>query len=413
VSDWELDRLPGDVRQEAENAAQHDGLPLHRWLGKLIRETCADEGIALARELSPNLMRQPAESGQREIPMPPRSATEPIRVQPAARFTERAAAASPPRQPANANESLVAAMARPSEPDEPLFAAEMARPVEPPSRASEPPRTAPRRFGNVPRMPEPRVAEALHVVEPRPTAPPVEPRPAVPQRPAVRVAPTAREAIGRDIAAVRSAAMARSADGAASPAPIPARATAFAPSPVSPQSTATPPAAQSPESSFSTTGESWSARRARSTAGGGRNTAPRRSAADAAVPSRSSREPMPAAAVSARAASPNFATPRDDRSAVLAKLVEGLRRNELSAVGEARLFLKLMTEHMASIGDITAATGRTPEQVSRSLRLLGLSDRLRDLIDRGALSREQAFALLDAEHPSPNSTPPSSGHRMP
>ncbi len=95
--------------------------------------------------------------------------------------------------------------------------------------------------------------------------------------------------------------------------------------------------------------------------------------------------------------------------------MQSLRRNELSPIGEARLFLKLMTENMASIGDITIVTGRTKEQVGRSLRLLGLSDRLRDLIDRGALSREQAFALLDADDPDAANpvVPASSGHRTP
>ncbi len=105
----------------------------------------------------------------------------------------------------------------------------------------------------------------------------------------------------------------------------------------------------------------------------------------------------------------------DERLSALAKLVQGLRRNELSPIGEARLFLKLMTEQMAPIGDITVVTGRTKEQVARSLRLLGLSDRLRDLIDRGALSREQAFALLDTDDPDTTKPviPPSGGHRTP
>jgi ParB-like chromosome segregation protein Spo0J len=105
----------------------------------------------------------------------------------------------------------------------------------------------------------------------------------------------------------------------------------------------------------------------------------------------------------------------DDRMTALSNLVQGLRRNELSPVGEARLFLKLMTEHMASISDITIATGRTKEQVARSLRLLGLSDRLRDLIDRGALSREQAFALLDTDDPNAGApvVPHTSGLRAP
>ena len=81
----------------------------------------------------------------------------------------------------------------------------------------------------------------------------------------------------------------------------------------------------------------------------------------------------------------------------LAKLVQSLQRNELSPIGEARVYLKLMTEHMASIGDITVATGKNRDQIARALRLLGLSDRLKDQIDRGGLSREQAYALLDAE----------------
>jgi len=92
-------------------------------------------------------------------------------------------------------------------------------------------------------------------------------------------------------------------------------------------------------------------------------------------------------------------TPRDERQILLTQLVAGIQRNELSPLGEARLYLKLMTKQMASIGDITAATGRTRDQVGRTLRLLGLSDRLRELIDSGALTRAQAFALLDAGDP--------------
>ncbi|MGH6989258.1 MAG: ParB/RepB/Spo0J family partition protein [Stellaceae bacterium] len=80
----------------------------------------------------------------------------------------------------------------------------------------------------------------------------------------------------------------------------------------------------------------------------------------------------------------------------LQQLVDGLRHDALSPLGEARLYLKLLTEEMASIGDITTATGRSREHIARTLRLLTLSDRLRELIDSKALTREQAFALLDA-----------------
>jgi len=89
----------------------------------------------------------------------------------------------------------------------------------------------------------------------------------------------------------------------------------------------------------------------------------------------------------------------DERQTVLTNLVSGLQRNELTPIAEARIYLKLLTQHMASIGDITVATGKTRDQVARTLRLLGLSDRLREFIDKGVLSREQAFALLDAADP--------------
>jgi ParB/RepB/Spo0J family partition protein len=99
----------------------------------------------------------------------------------------------------------------------------------------------------------------------------------------------------------------------------------------------------------------------------------------------------------------------DDRPAALKKLVQSLRRNELSPIGESRLYLKLMTEYVASIAELSTATGRTREQITRALRLLSLPDRQRDLIERGALSREQAYALLDAENSEAAANPASPG----
>jgi hypothetical protein len=83
------------------------------------------------------------------------------------------------------------------------------------------------------------------------------------------------------------------------------------------------------------------------------------------------------------------------RLAALSTLVQRLRRNELSPIAEARQFAKLIDEQTASISEIASATGRTEEQVARSLRLLSLPDRERDMIERGALSRAAAFLLLE------------------
>lgn len=289
MSDWQLDGLPGDVRQEAENAAQREGLPLHRWLGKLIRETCDDEGISASRELTRGFANDATATAvtngngngnsYRHQPAP-RPQTDPIRM----------AGQAPPR---------------------PAATPMVARQTEPPRQPN-------------------RVPSAV---------PPAPPAPQTPPPPAAKLSPlpTAPSSMPRGIPPMP----------ATSPAPNGSRFAAAEPR-IAPKAEPAPPASIVPERG-------------------------------------------------------------DDRLAALGKLVQSLRRNELSPIGEARLFLKLMTEHLASIGDITAVTGRTKDQVSRSLRLLGLSDRLRDLIDRGALSREQAFALLDADDPDTASpvVPPS------
>jgi len=239
VNEWHLDRLPEEVRREAEDAAHRAGLPLHRWLSRVIRDICAEEGIGASRDLPRiNIDTVPAQNVIRTAPAMPGDIADPAAPSPE---TYRALTPLPPRPPA-----------RPANaPGNGIGAAFVAYPPSHPAHA---------------------------------------PRPQI------------------DI----------------------------------------------------------------------RNYWPKD-------------QPPPA---------PHMPPPRtDERQAALARLVAGLQQNELSPIGEARFYLKLLTEHMASIGDITVATGKTRDQVARTLRLLGLSDRLRDMIDRGVLSRDQAFALLDAADP--------------
>lgn len=372
MSDWQLDRLPGDVRREAENAAQREGLPLHRWLGKLIHETCDDEGIPPGRELTRAAPSHVAGNGHRQQPvMPARPPVEPIRMPAQMRATEPARREDPPAAaPANA---------RPRNGNGGGHGATAARSREP-TRAQEPTR-----------RPEP-VAPAARPGEPRRQA-----------APAARE-PTVREPFARE---------ARSAMASPASTPSPVQASAARLSTISSLSTV-PPAAAPPvphgmPPTLPMQSASMPSRFAEPAPRAQRQEPPRQERAAPLAPA------SVTAAPPASAASVPAALRSDERLSSLAKLVQGLRRNELSPIGEARLFLKLMTEQMATIGDITVATGRTKEQVARSLRLLGLSDRLRDLIDRGALSREQAFALLDADDPDVTNPviPPSSGHRAP
>jgi hypothetical protein len=301
LSEWHLDRLPGGIRREAEVAAQQAGLPLHRWLAKVIRETCEGEGVAPSRELS--TMRGGTEALGGSRAPPPRVDSAPVE-------TSRPQPARPTPRPSDK------AAATPDRPD--------GRPVAAPRPEPTP-------------IPTP-------TSPPRPTDIAVAPIPAAPETPAEPEIPAAPVAAPRRVPAER------------------ARVAAAMPRLVADTS--------------------------------------KRPARIVAEPSRAAAAPSETGAKTDKTETPSpRPKPTDEREAALSQLVANLRRNELSPLEEARLYLRLMTEFTASIGEITAATGRTREQVSRTLRLLGLSDRLRDLIDNGALTREQAFALLDAGDP--------------
>jgi ParB family chromosome partitioning protein len=88
-----------------------------------------------------------------------------------------------------------------------------------------------------------------------------------------------------------------------------------------------------------------------------------------------------------------------DSEAVLASLGENLGEDNLSPIEEARAYLRLMTEFSFDPREIAATVDRAMPHIVRSLRLLGLPPKLRDLIASGRLNRDQAYALLDASDP--------------
>ncbi|MGH6968454.1 MAG: ParB/RepB/Spo0J family partition protein [Stellaceae bacterium] len=96
---------------------------------------------------------------------------------------------------------------------------------------------------------------------------------------------------------------------------------------------------------------------------------------------------------------PAVVTNLADPEAVLASLTENLGEGTLSPVDEARAYLRLLTEFSLDPRDVCGAIGRDMPHVVRTLRLLGLSPRLRDLIVAGRLSQAQAYALLDTPDP--------------
>lgn len=80
-------------------------------------------------------------------------------------------------------------------------------------------------------------------------------------------------------------------------------------------------------------------------------------------------------------------------------IAENLRYAHFPPLDEARAYWRLMTEFGLSLDTIAATIDRPPEQVVRTLRLLSLPEKVRQLIERRALSPQHAYALLEAENP--------------
>jgi hypothetical protein len=335
LSDWQLDRLPEEVRQNAESAAQRDGLPLHRWLGKLIRETCAEEGVPLSRELSAIASHEPL-ANRRDLAaaVAPPPAVEPIIVVPDAAGTERLPVAERPAAAAHngfardgrGNDAAKTVAIRVLGSSEPRRqTSSQWRQTRPLARDSMPPATGP-------------------------------------------ITPPAH----------RPSAQASTIGSAAPAAALPAASPAMPPIVTKPLVTLEHRFARKPPPA-----------------------PPQERAAAATAP------PVPTISF------PLATSGSHDRIALLSTLVRRLRRNELSPIAEAGLFQKLIGEQTASISDIALATGRTEEQVARSLRLLTLPDKERDMIDRGALSRAAAFQLLQKGVLDPATSIVPAGTRTP
>jgi ParB family transcriptional regulator, chromosome partitioning protein len=89
----------------------------------------------------------------------------------------------------------------------------------------------------------------------------------------------------------------------------------------------------------------------------------------------------------------------DDAHAILASLKENLALGDLSPIDEAHAYLRLLTRCATDAAAISQATGRERQHIIRTVRLLGLSARLRQLIAAGSLSAGHADLLLDASNP--------------
>ncbi len=88
-----------------------------------------------------------------------------------------------------------------------------------------------------------------------------------------------------------------------------------------------------------------------------------------------------------------------DREAMEVGLVENLQRRDLSPIEEAEGYERLLTEFQRTQDDLARVLGRSRAHIANSLRLLGLPERVRVLVESGEVSAGAARALIGSRDP--------------
>jgi ParB family chromosome partitioning protein len=89
----------------------------------------------------------------------------------------------------------------------------------------------------------------------------------------------------------------------------------------------------------------------------------------------------------------------DDREALEVALVENVQRQDLTPLEEAEGYRRLLDEFGHTQEDLARAVGKSRSHIANMLRLLGLPDDVKHLLESGALSAGHARALIGAENP--------------
>jgi len=84
----------------------------------------------------------------------------------------------------------------------------------------------------------------------------------------------------------------------------------------------------------------------------------------------------------------------DDRLTAEMALVENLQREDLNPLEEARGYRQLMADYELTQGEVAKRVQKSRSAVANSLRLLGLSAPVLDMVEKGILSAGHARALL-------------------
>jgi len=89
----------------------------------------------------------------------------------------------------------------------------------------------------------------------------------------------------------------------------------------------------------------------------------------------------------------------DDREALEVALVENVQRQDLTPLEEAEGYRRLIDEFGHTQEEIAERVGKSRSHIANMLRLLGLPDEVKLLLESGALSAGHARTLIGAENP--------------
>ena len=87
----------------------------------------------------------------------------------------------------------------------------------------------------------------------------------------------------------------------------------------------------------------------------------------------------------------------NDQESLEIALVENLQRQDLSALEEAEGYRRLMDEFSYAQEALAQAVGKSRSHVANMMRLLGLPDPVKDLLQKGELTAGHARALLNSD----------------
>jgi ParB family transcriptional regulator, chromosome partitioning protein len=89
-----------------------------------------------------------------------------------------------------------------------------------------------------------------------------------------------------------------------------------------------------------------------------------------------------------------------DREALEIALIENLQRQDLSPLDEAEGYKRLLDEFAHNQDDLARSVGKSRSHVANMMRLLGLPDPVKAMLDEGLLSAGHARALIGTRDPA-------------